>query len=354
MRRRVVTWLVGLVLAWVAYRAVRRLVGAVDWSAVGSALVGLDPWLFAPLVGLLLVRQVLNAVPLTYYAPGLGLARSVQNDTVANLLGTFAPPPADVVVRVQMFRSWGLDPVVGMTGVSLNSAKFYVIRFVAPVLGLLALGVREAELRQWLVALASFLASGAFLLGLVLVLRSDRLAAWIGRTAGRLVARVRRSVDPAAWAAYLVRLRATTADSLRRGLLPSLLALIAMVLADASIVLVCLRAFGVGPGRVPTLDVYAAFLMAYPLTLLPLFGFGVLDAVLVGSWTTVAGAAAEADVVAATVVWRVVTIVGTLALGLLSLSLWRLRRPATRRAAAGGTAAPGAVPPAPVPPGRTP
>ncbi|MBN9374944.1 MAG: flippase-like domain-containing protein [Cellulomonas sp.] len=347
------TWLVGLVLAWVAYLAVRRLVGAVDWPAVGAALVGLDAWLFAPLVVLLLVRQVLNAVPLTYYAPGLGLARSVQNDTAANLLGTFAPPPADVVVRVQMFRSWGLDPVIGMTGVSLNSAKFYVIRFIAPVLGLLALGVREAELRQWLVALASLLASAAFLVALVLVLRSDRLAAWIGRTAGRLVARVRRSVDPAAWAAYLVRLRATTADSLRRGLLPSLLALVAMVLADASIVLVCLRAFGVGPDRVPTLDVYAAFLMAYPLTLLPLFGFGVLDAVLVGSWTTVAGAAAEADVVAATVVWRVVTIVGTFVLGLLSLALWRLRHPA-RRAGSSGAETSGVVPPAPVPPGRTP
>ena len=192
MRRRVVTWLVGLVLAWVAYRAVVRLVGAVDWSAVGSALVGLDAWLFAPLVALLLVRQVLNAVPLTYYAPGLGLARSVQNDTVANLLGTFAPPPADVVVRVQMFRSWGLDPVVGMTGVSLNSAKFYVIRFIAPVLGLLALGVREAELRQWLVALASFLASGADLAGFIADVVATADAVGARRRSAR---RIRLSLD---------------------------------------------------------------------------------------------------------------------------------------------------------------
>jgi hypothetical protein len=353
MRRRVVRWVVGLVLAWFAYQAVRRLVGAVDWSAVGSALVGVDGWVFGPLVLLLLARQVFNAVPLTYYAPGLGLVRSVQNDVVANLLGTFAPPPADVVVRVQMFRSWGLDPVTGMTGVTLNSAKFYVIRFIAPVLGLLALGGREVELRQWLLAGACFLAAAAFLVALVLMLRSDRLAAGIGRTAGRVARRVRRSVDPAEWADYLVRLRATTAGSLRRGLFPSLLALVGMVLAEASIVLVSLRAFGVGADLLPTLDVYGAFLMAYPLTLLPLFGFGVLDAVLVGSWTTVAGAAAEADVIAATVVWRVVTIVGTLALGLVALAVWRARHPSSRRPVGDGPAVPEPEP-APHPQGRTP
>lgn len=331
MRRRLVRWGAGLALAWFAYHAVRRLVGAVDWAAVGTALRALDGWVFGPLVGLLLVRQVLNAVPLARYTPGVGLLRSVQNDTAANLLGTFAPPPADVVVRVQMFRSWGIDPVRGMTGVTLNSATFYVIRFVAPVLGLLALGLREAELRQWLVAGACAVVSAVFLVGLVLLLRSDSLAAWLGRTAGRLVARVRRSVDPQRWAAYLVELRATTADSLRGGLLPAMLALTGMVLADASILFAALRAFGVGPSQVPLLAVFAAFLLAYPLTLLPLFGFGVLDAVLVGSWTTVAGVAVEPDVVAATLVWRAVTIVGTLLLGLTSLTAWRLRHPSSRQ-----------------------
>lgn len=353
MRRRLVTWAAGLVLAWFAYRVLGQLVGAVDWAAVGAMLRGVDGWVFGPLVLLLLVRQVLNAVPLTYYVPGLGLARSVQNDTTANLLGTFAPPPADVVVRVQMFRSWALDPVLGMTGVTLNTAKFYVIRFVAPVLGLLVLGVREAELRQWLLAAVCALASAVFLTGLVLVLRSDALAAWFGRAAGRVVGRFRRSVDPQAWAAYLVRLRATTSDALRRGLLPSMLALVGMVLADATILLVALRALDVAADRVPTLGVYSAFLLAYPLTLLPLFGFGVLDAVLVGSLTTVAGADAEARLVAGAAVWRVVTIVGTLALGLVSLAVWRLRHASSRRPDHGAPDTPDAPRTAPIPPGRT-
>lgn len=352
MRRRVVRWGVGIALAWFAYQALRQLVGRVDWGAVGSALAGVEPWVFGPLVLLLLVRQVLNAVPLTYYVQHLGLVRSVQNDTVANLVATFTPPPADVVVRIGMFRSWHLDPVAGMTGVTLNSVKFYVIRGVTPVLGLLALGVREAELRQWLFAACCFLASGALLGALVLVLRSDGFAARIGRTAGRCAAVFQRSVDPDAWADYLVRLRATTSDALRRGLAPSLLALIGMVLADASIMLVSLRAFGVGAHLLPLLDVYAAFLLAYPLTLLPLFGLGVLDAVLVGSWTTVTGISTEADMIAAAIVWRLVTIVGTLLLGLISLTVWRLRHTSSPRRSGRGTTGPDAAPTAPNPPGR--
>jgi hypothetical protein len=53
----------------------------------------------------LLLRQVLNAVPLSQFVEGLGPRRSVQNDLAANLLGTVSPPPGDVLIRVAMFGS---------------------------------------------------------------------------------------------------------------------------------------------------------------------------------------------------------------------------------------------------------
>lgn len=94
-------------------------------------------------------------------------------------------------------------------------------------------------------------------------------------------------------------------------------------LADALVLLVALRASGVPASALSVVDVLGPFLLAYPLTLLPLFGLGVLDAVLLGAWVTVAGVAHEPAVVAALVVWRVVTILGTLALGLPVLAWWR-------------------------------
>jgi hypothetical protein len=317
---RAAVWVAVGIFAWVA---VTRLVGAVDWSAVGAAFAGLPVAVAIPLTLALLLRQTLNAVPLTYYVPGLGLWRSMQNDLSANVVATFTPPPADIVVRVAMFRSWGVDPTSGMAGVTLNTAKFYAVRFLAPTLGIALLAFQGAERRQWVVAVLCGLVAATMLTALVLLLRGDHLAAWLGRTAGRAVRRFRPATDPDVWAATMVDVRGRSAASLRRGLLPSMVALVGMVLADALVLLVALRACGVT--GLTVVDVLAPFLLAYPLTLFPLFGLGLLDAILVGAWTTVAGVEQEGAIVAATIVWRAVTILGTLLLGGISLTAWRVR-----------------------------
>lgn len=321
-RRRAVRAAIWLVVGLFAWFALTALVGAVDWGEVRSAFGELT-WVFAvPLVVLLLARQTLNAVPLTYYVPGLGLRRSMQNDLSANIVATFTPPPADLVLRVAMFRSWGVDPGSGLAGIALNTAKFYAVRFLAPTLGIALVAFQGAERRQWLTAILCGLVTVAMLTGLVLVLRGDHLAAWLGRAAGRIVRPFRSSVDPEAWATAMIGVRARSAESLRRGLLPSMLALVGMVLADSFILLTALR--GCGVQGLSTVDVLSTFLLAYPLTLFPLFGFGLLDAVLVGTFTTIAGTDQEGAIVAGVVVWRVVTIIGTLLLGAVSVLTWRL------------------------------
>lgn len=337
---------VALALAALVWWFVTRLVGAVDWSAVGAALGQLDPWVAAPLGVALLLRQLLNSVPLMTYVPGLGVRRSMENDLTANLVATVMPPPADVVVRVGMFRSWGLDPVLGMAGVTLNSVKFYAVRFLAPVFGLVLLAAEGLETRQWLTALACGLIASVLLIGLALLLRGDHLAAGVGRTVGRVARRVRSTVDPEAWSRKVVEIRGSTAESLRTGLLPSMVALLGMVLADGLVILLALRFVGVDSGLLRTELVLGVFLLAYPLTILPLFGFGVMDAVLLGWWVTEAGTAAEPGIVAGTIVWRVVTILGTLVLGVGALGLWRLRARRTVPASP-------APPDLPVPPAST-
>ena len=320
---RLLLWAALAVFAWFA---LVRLVGAIDWRAVAEAFGHVPGWVVLPLLALLVVRQVLNAVPLQQYVAHLSLFRSLQNDLAAYLVGSFTPPPADVVVRVSMFRAWGVDPAAGLAGVGLNTATFYAVRFGVPVvgLGLLLLG-EGVEARQWATAHASAHVAAVCVAGLAMLLRSTTLAAWMGRRAGALVGRFRADVDPQAWADYLVDLRARTSDRLRTGLVPSLLALFAMVLVDGAMLLLALRAVGVPVSALTAVDVLAAFLVAYPITLMPMFGFGIMDAVLVGAWTTIAGVAWEADIVAATIVWRVVTIVGPLVLGLGVVAFWRRR-----------------------------
>jgi uncharacterized membrane protein YbhN (UPF0104 family) len=116
--------------------------------------------------------------------------------------------------------------------------------------------------------------------------------------------------------------RARMSTRLVRGLPPALAALAAMVVTDGVIVLVSLRLVGVDASMLPLSIVLGSFFVAYPLTALPLAGLGVLDAALIVAYTEVAGPAAEPEIVAALVVWRVVTIIGTLLLGAITFAWW--------------------------------
>jgi hypothetical protein len=325
---RVARPLLLLGVAFLAARIIIGIVGAIDWSAVWTSL-GL---LTVPAVVLLLVvlagRQSLNAVPLTRFVPGLSLARSIQNDVTAFLIGTVAPPPSDVVLRVSMFRSWGIDPVEGMAGVTLNMLVFYVVRFAAPALGLLLLIFEDVEAGQVWLALASAAIAVAILIALISISRGDRLATLIGYSAGRVAARFREDVEPQRWADAVVEFRAKVGDRVKTGIAPSLFALLAMVLSDSVILLVALRTVGVDAQALPVTLVIGAFLLAYPLTLFPLAGLGILDAVLVAAWTQSAGSEFEAQIVAGLIIWRVVSLLVPIGLGAVALLAWRRRRAA--------------------------
>jgi uncharacterized membrane protein YbhN (UPF0104 family) len=319
-----------LVLSFLVARLVVSIVGAVDWSAVRAALGRLS-WAQVPvLLALVLARQLFNSVPLAVFIPGLGLWRGFQNDLTANLVGTLSPPPSDVVVRVLMFRSWGIAPLDGMPGVTLNSLTFYVIRFGIPSLGVMLLLEQELSTAQVWSAGISLLVTVGIVAALVLVSRGEAFARLLGRQAARVVARFRAGVEGEAWADYLSGAHATMSQRLRRGLPLSLGALTAMVLTDACIVLLCLRVVGVDASTLPVLVVLGSFLIAYPLTALPLAGLGVLDAALVVAYAEVAGLETEPEIVAGLVLWRVSTLLVPLVLGTGAFVWWRWQRSSGR------------------------
>jgi uncharacterized membrane protein YbhN (UPF0104 family) len=96
-----------------------------------------------------------------------------------------------------------------------------------------------------------------------------------------------------------------------------------MVLAESSLVLASVRLVGVDSDAVPTLLVLSTVLIAYPLTLFPLMGLGILDAVLVSAWTQAAGIEYEAQIVAGLIVWRVFSLLIPMLLGAIAITWWR-------------------------------
>jgi putative heme transporter len=317
------TWLGRVViLAVVAVVTVLafRLIGEVDWDEVGHALGHLAWWQVPLLIGLLLVRQVLNSLPLTLYIAGMTPYRATLNDQVAVLIGTMVPPPADLALRTAMFSSWGIPIAQGVAGTLLHKLTFYIVRYCAPAAGLLILLARGDELGVRLVDLA-FVALGlAILAGLLLVMRSTALARSVGRHAGRVVARVRRSVDPEAWAASCADFHRAVGARFHGGFVGAIAALAAMLAVDATMLLLCLHFVGVH--GVPAGVVVAGYLVAFPLTLFPFSGIGLLDAAVVAAITADGRADLEAAAVAGMILWRIFTLGGLMLMGVGSLVVW--------------------------------
>lgn len=301
------------------------LVGKIDWSAAWDAIGRISLWQVPVLLVVLAVRQVLNASPLALFIDGLGIRRAVQNDQAAILTATIAPPPADLVLRVAMFGSWGIPAAQGLAGAMMNTVTFYVARFTVPVVGLalvLSTTVPYHAIYAWSAVLGG--ASAVTLLGVLwAVLRREQAARWIGATAGGLASRVRSSVEPEAWAASAVDFRSHVVRQSKRGVPASLAALLAMVLVDGLLLSLSLRCVGVSGAEVSTIAVIGVFLTAYPLTLFPLAGLGVLDATVLAALVATGGLDLEPDLVAGLLVYRVTTLLVPMLFGLVSISWWR-------------------------------
>jgi putative heme transporter len=335
-RSRRATWLrrAGLLALSIACaRIIIDLVGDIDWDAVWAGVRHLEAWQIAVLVAMLLLRQVLNAMPLVFFIDGLSVFRATGSDQGSALMSMIAPPTSDAVFRIVVMRSWGIDVGKAAAGSTCNTLVFYIARWTAPLLGVLVLATARFSAVYGLVAAGCFRVAVGIFVGALLVTRSEPLAKRLARWAGGIAARIRSSIDPERWVSGVADFQGHIADRFRRGLAQSIPALIAKLLVDAGILLLAIRFVGIGQGELSWVEVVAAFLIAFPLTLFPLQGIGVLDATIVAELTTVGGVELEAALVAALVTYRVVTL-GTLALlGALFIAGWRYTR---RRAAAAG------------------
>ena len=300
-----------------------RFVGKISWSSVGDAIRSVSFWELLALIGLLLVRQIFNALPISRFTPGLGLPKSVVNDVSANLAGTIAPPPGDVVVRIAQFRTWGIHPVDGMAGATLNMLIFYGARFAAPALGVGIFSIYAFDSGKLVTGLLSLALAVVIIAVLVAVLQSDTIAERLARRAARAIGSLRATVDEQAWVDNVVDFRQRIGKTLNRNLAPALFFMLVGIVVDTLILLAAVRFVGIGEDVAPWPVVIGATLLAYPLTILPMFGLGVMDAVVIASIVDVAGVEYESALVGATVVWRVITLGGTLGLGALAMSWWR-------------------------------
>jgi hypothetical protein len=330
--RRLLLW--GVVAALVALLV--RLLAGITWSDVGEAIAKLAWWQITMLLLVVGVRAVLTAFPLRLLVPELGLARALINDLSANLVATVSPAPSDLVLRIAMFRGWGIEPSRGVTGLVLQSLLFYVARLWAPVVGflLLLVAVESADPVYGWAALTSGLLALGLIVGLWFASRSERSARALAGLGARIVRRLRPSTsDVADWPDRAAAFQSEAGGLLRRRAPVIGLDYAVLLMVEALLLLLALRFVGVDSSTAGAVLIVAAFLCVYPLTGLPLLGLGVLDAALIALIASGSGADPD-ELVAGVIVWRVAFQLVPLALGALTLTQWRRGHPGDEAQAA--------------------
>ncbi|SDI79324.1 Uncharacterized membrane protein YbhN, UPF0104 family [Frankineae bacterium MT45] len=324
----VVKYLIYLLFLFLFVQFVRHI----DWHQVWAAIGELTIWEVLLLLVLVGIRQVCSALPLIWLIPGLGLRRSLANDMAGFMVSVVAPNPADVFLRQRMLDSWGIDTSLGIAGIIVNSLFYYVARFTAPILGLLLyISFYEENGAYTAAAISGAVVVAVLLVGLVIAAKGRRIALALGTRAGELARRSgAKKVDPQAWGGSFADFQKAASTRLVRASIPSAGALLLQLATDAAILVVCIRSVGITSAELSLVAIVAAYLCVYPITALPLVGLGVLDAALIALLAD-HDPGDTSRLVAALVVFRVMTLLVPIGLGVATLLHWRARSVLTPR-----------------------
>jgi putative heme transporter len=330
MRRRRAQMLVGAIgLAVVVVTFAVVLPKIADYRDVWATLQRVDgPWLLA-LAAAIVVNVVTYAPPWMVALPGLRLRQALPFTQASTALTYVAPGGAIVGMAGSygLLRTWGFKPSEVARAVTVTGIWNQLANLLLPVVGVLLLAV-EGE-RDAVLTTAAVVGAIVFTVAvglLTLVLWSDAFARRIGGVAERLLSRAYRVVrrtPPLDVPDRLVSFRRGTVDLIRRRWLPLTVAAVVGNLAVFAVLLVSVRALGIGSSEVTWAEAFAAWSLARTLQLIPLTpgGVGPVELGLTGILVGFGGS--NAAVVAAVLVYRAATVLPTLVLGLLTVAAWR-------------------------------
>jgi uncharacterized protein (TIRG00374 family) len=265
--------------------------------------------------------------------PGLSFLRAFVL-TQASTASTYIAPggaAVGVALAYAILRGWrfagsSVGLAVAVTGIWNQLA---LLAFPAVSLALLTLQQEKNGLLQTVatIAFAVFVVAAA---GFAAALSTPKLARLIGEMAASLVNWVLRLFrrGPVGWSGdSFVRFRNQAIGLLRHRWLVLTLSTLAGQLSVFLLFLVSLRVLGVSAAEVSAVEAFAAWSLTRLLGSLPITpgGIGVVE---VGLTTALVGfGGGNAEVVAAVLVYRFLSIVPTLLIGLIAGAMWRRLTP---------------------------
>jgi uncharacterized protein (TIRG00374 family) len=300
-----------------------------DYGDVWHAVTGLSALGTAGLVATAIVNLATFAPPWMAALPGLSFVRALVLSQASTAAASVLPggDAVGIAISYSMLRRWGFtveQVTVGSAATTVWNIFANVVFAVAAVGALAVTGESHALLTTAAVVGTAAVAVAIALFALAL--NDDHNARFVGRLAERLwnrIARLIRRQPAAGWDERLVGFRREAVGLLRRRWQALTAGTLAGHLTVFLVLLVSLRAVGVPSVDVSLAEAFAAWSLIRILTTVPITpgGLGVVELGLTGALVSFGGH--RAPVVAAVLLYRVLTYVPPIAIGGVCLLVWR-------------------------------
>ncbi len=316
---------IGVVFAFVLPRIA-------NYGDVWDVVKGLSwAWILV-LVLTVLLNTATYGPPWVAALPGLAYWRATRVTLASTALSSVAPGGAAVGMATSfaMLRAWGFSGRPVGLAVVITSVWNQLVILGIPIValaGVVAQGGRNHTLE--LVALIALAVFVVIVVAFAVGLSSERLARRVGDRMARLVSWAKGIIGkaPVTWRGEsFVRFRDETIELIRRRWWFLTVATLAGHLTVFIVFIASIRAVDIPRTEVSVVEAFAAWALARVLGSIPLTpgGVGFVELGLTG--ILVAFGASNAEAVAATLIYRFLTVVPTLVFGLAAAATWNLGR----------------------------
>jgi putative heme transporter len=286
----------------------------VDYSEVIDAFKQLTAPQIVVMTILGLVAWFISGQLFTVLTAGLSALRGATSYLILSGIGSSVPfGPWNMGVVWVVVRGWGVGVQPATSGIALYGVLNQLGRLALPLVAVVVLAAGgELGGHGGTAAIISGISIFVFVVAILLIwaiVRSDRVADWLGRTGQRIVswilARMGREGGPDV-SRSIHRFRDQLGEVIRRRGLAGLLVAVLAQLGWCVVLIAALRAVGVSEAILPPADVLAVFALVSVITIIPISpgGAGVPELLYIAGLSSIAGDQYESLITAGVFLFR--------------------------------------------------
>jgi uncharacterized membrane protein YbhN (UPF0104 family) len=287
----------------------------VDYAEVVAAFQALTLDQIVVMTALGVLGWLVSGLVFCALIPGLSVARGPESWLILSGIGSSVPfGPWNMGVLWVIVRGWGIANIPATSGIALYGIVNELSRLALPLLAVVFLaltsGLPTSETGTvWAIAIISAIAFVVALVLIIAVVRSQRIADWVGRTGQRAVSwimgRLGRTAVPnveRAVAHFRDQLGVVIRQRGGAALITAILSQFVWVI----VLIVALRLTGVPASVLSPGDIFVVYALVMVITIIPLSpgGAGVPELLFIAGLTAITGPTWDSAVTAGVFLYR--------------------------------------------------